>query len=135
MTTIGARLKQLRLAAGLSQATLGKKASVSQQTIAKIEREGSREPKTLHAIATALSIGYDEFMKGVENPRLTKRTKRSTDLGSVRSRRSRAHWPFSVAFARFDALDRSEKNMIDGLVLDKINEYEGRRQLKPKSTR
>lgn len=60
--TFGARLRELRVAAGLTQPELGSKAGVEKGTISRIER-GERSPtwETVIALATALGVSCEAF--------------------------------------------------------------------------
>ena len=69
MVTFAESLKSHRLAAGLSQAELAKKAGINQATVSRYE-EGSREPSWGHVqrIAAALGLGCTEFSEDVSLP-------------------------------------------------------------------
>jgi transcriptional regulator with XRE-family HTH domain len=58
-------LRQLRDAAGLTQAQLAEKAGLHRQGVAKLET-GEREPAwgTVQALARALGVGCSEFENG-----------------------------------------------------------------------
>ena len=59
----GARLKSLRLAAGLTQAQLGERMEMLPTNIARLET-GGREPSwdTVKRLAKALGVTTDEFV-------------------------------------------------------------------------
>jgi len=57
--TIGEKLKEVRAASGLSQAQLGKKINVSQQTINSWE-QGKRKPKAEARNKIAVACGVDK---------------------------------------------------------------------------
>lgn len=64
MDTLAARIRLAREEAGLSQADLGKRIGKTQQTIAKIERGLTLNPKFLVEIADALKVS-PHWLKGL----------------------------------------------------------------------
>jgi transcriptional regulator with XRE-family HTH domain len=65
----GVRLRELREAAGLTQAQLAERAGLHPQGVVKLER-GEREPawSTLLALADALGVSVSAFAKPVSPP-------------------------------------------------------------------
>ncbi len=68
VTTIAERMKEARLAAGLTQAALAKKAGVSQSTIGNFEAGRGAVPRELLAIAAAANVRA-EWLKTGQNPK------------------------------------------------------------------
>ncbi|WP_026329816.1 XRE family transcriptional regulator [Thioalkalivibrio sp. ALE12] len=78
--TLGARLKEARIASGLTQTQLAKNAGVSQQAVAKLEK-GAEWSRHTHALAKALGVSTEWLDTGA-GPR--ERTEdRGRDLGSA----------------------------------------------------
>lgn len=61
--TLGSRLKDARLASGLTQAQLAKKAGVSQQAVAKLEK-GAEWSRHTHALSKALGVSTEWLATG-----------------------------------------------------------------------
>lgn len=57
------RLRELRLAAGLSQSELANRAGLVRQTIIRAERVGIAMPSSIKAMATVLEVDYLELLK------------------------------------------------------------------------
>ncbi len=67
MSTLGQRIRELRLALGLSQAELARRVRVTQPRISQIERgldHGPLPPRTLGDIADALGVGFAALIAG-----------------------------------------------------------------------
>jgi DNA-binding XRE family transcriptional regulator len=60
------RVRECRIAAGLSQAELGKRIGVSQQTIQKIENGTTQNPRYVVEIALVLKKS-PQYLKGLSN--------------------------------------------------------------------
>lgn len=65
--TIGSRIKDARLKAGLSQGELGDKVGTSQQLIGKLEKDSPSSSKYYWPISKTLSVDYDWLMTGDKN--------------------------------------------------------------------
>ena len=74
MTTVGEKIKSLRLARGISQNQLAKSAGISQAGLSAIEST-TKSPSvdTLGRVADALGISLAQLLGAVEKPK-TKRT-------------------------------------------------------------
>lgn len=66
LNMIGSRMREARIAQGYSQLDLAEAVGASQQSIAKIERGGTRNSKYFHSICKALNISYEWLVKGDE---------------------------------------------------------------------
>ena len=66
MTSLGARIKELRLEKGWTQMQLGKRIGVSQKAVDYWERSVN-EPKASYVVALVrcFGISYDEFFEGL----------------------------------------------------------------------
>lgn len=63
MTTIGARIRAARLAAGLSQVALAERLGWPQSHLSRLEtREGDPEIATVRAVCLALGVSADELL-------------------------------------------------------------------------
>lgn len=62
------RLKDLRVAADLTQEEFARKAGVSQQLVAKLEGDKVRESRKLPKIAQALGLTVEQLLDGVSVP-------------------------------------------------------------------
>lgn len=80
----GARLKELRVGAGLSQASLATALSVAQNTVCNWEN-GSREPnfQTTQRIASFFNVSIDYLMGAVNEPTASASTSSSTPWPSI----------------------------------------------------
>jgi XRE family transcriptional regulator of biofilm formation len=68
MSTIGERIKSVRLRRGMTQAELSKRSGVSQSSIAHIEEGRVRHPAYLGEIAGALRCSVDELVTASPAP-------------------------------------------------------------------
>lgn len=66
MNTLADRLKIAREKMGLSQAQLGEKIGLSQQSVAKIENGETRQPRKIKEIANALNVSQKWLQLGIE---------------------------------------------------------------------
>lgn len=66
MNTLAERLKIAREKAGLSQAQLGEKIGLSQQSVAKIENGETRQPRKIKEIAVALGVSQTWLLLGMD---------------------------------------------------------------------
>lgn len=57
------RLRELRIAAALSQSELANRSNLSRQTIIRAEQLGIAMPSTLRSIAAVLNIDYLDLMQ------------------------------------------------------------------------
>lgn len=67
MSTVGSRLRLARERHGWTQEHLGKLSGVSQSGINKIEQDGTRKPRKLDALASALGVA-EEWLQYGSNP-------------------------------------------------------------------
>lgn len=128
--TIGERLDQLLKQHGLTQSAFAALVGMSQQGISKIKRGEVSEPKTILSIARGFGITANEFMEGVDSPRVSTETPPPIPKGS---RKSRARWPFKFKFAHFDMLSDQDKAHIEFLVWGEILKIRERRPSRSKS--
>lgn len=65
---IAEKIKNLRIAAGLSKSQLAQEASLGRSAVRQIESGEAKFPRidSVVAIATALNVSMDELIKGVD---------------------------------------------------------------------
>ncbi len=76
VATIGARIREARAAASLSQAELAQRVGVAQAAISRIERDETQDPGVLivAGIAKALGLTLDQLVEGQVMPRAPRRS-------------------------------------------------------------
>src|SRR5436305_4969258 len=107
MTEFGRLLRELRLAAGLSQQTLAERASMSANGVSALERGANRAPQreTLALLTRALSLSpeqADKLARAAERPSLPRSRENRRNDGML----PRAATPFFGRGADLDAVTR-----------------------------
>lgn len=127
---LGDKIKALREAKGWTQVELAQRSGVSQQTIGKIEVNGSREPKTLPRIAAALGESVESILGSISGP--AGQPRKVVTLKREKPSANRQRWPFQFPFDRYDRLDAEDKAEIESRVWGMILKIEARRPTKTK---
>ena len=79
--TVGSRIKSLRLAKGLTQVQLGRRAGLSQRMVTYYEVEGiCPPPELLLKLGRALDASTDELLGRAERPETTKKAPQTLRL-------------------------------------------------------